>query len=227
MPTNDVPPERPGLMHRAVSYAEALARWTAAGRPERSDKELERIFSQHCTTCNWYDPPEANLPGLRLPGRRERLRCAEQDQDGHRKVPARPLVTPMPCDCCEDQPRPIPAGGCNYLVYSGGPPASFYRLVEQAIPDVEMAHGRPTGHPDGSLEFRGPPPALVGYRPEGQRLYPAWPPCTSRILRVEVMDGTLGIAGNCGSPEAEQFSRDVTVEQCQDCPVCRRPFRDS
>ena len=61
----------------------------------------------------------------------------------------------MPCDCPEDQPRPTPAGGCNYLVYSGGPLASFYRLVEHAIPDVEMAHGRPTVHPDGSLEFPG------------------------------------------------------------------------
>src|SRR3990167_11181044 len=28
---------------------------------------------------------------------------------------------PMPCDCPEDQPHPTPSGGCNYLVYSGGP----------------------------------------------------------------------------------------------------------
>ena len=82
---------------------------------------------------------------------------------------------------------PTPAGGCNYLVYSGGPMTSFYRLVEHAIPDVEMAHGRPTVHPDGSLEFPGLPPTLTGYRPEGSRLYPAWPPspcgcCGSRSL---------------------------------------------
>ena len=49
-------PEPPGLVRRAVSYTEALARWTAAGRPERPDKEVERIFHQHCKTCNWYDP---------------------------------------------------------------------------------------------------------------------------------------------------------------------------
>ena len=50
------PPEPPGLVRRAISYTEALARWTAAGRPERPDKEVERIFHQHCKTCRWYDP---------------------------------------------------------------------------------------------------------------------------------------------------------------------------
>ena len=40
--------------------------------------------------------------------------------------------------------------------------ASFYRLVEHALPDVEMAHGRPKVHADGSLEFAGPPPAIPG-----------------------------------------------------------------
>jgi hypothetical protein len=49
------PPEPPGLVRRAISYTEALARWTAAGRPERSDKEVERIFHQQCKPCKWYD----------------------------------------------------------------------------------------------------------------------------------------------------------------------------
>jgi len=48
-------PEPPGLIRRAISYTEALARWTAAGRPERSDKEVERIFHQHCKSCSWFD----------------------------------------------------------------------------------------------------------------------------------------------------------------------------
>jgi hypothetical protein len=125
----------------------------------------------------------------------------------------------MPCDCPEDQPRPAPSGGRNYLVYSGGPLSSFYRLVEQAIPDVEMIHGRPTVHPDGSLEFAGPPPALPGYRQQGPRLYPAWPPCALRMLRVQVVDGVLSITGICGSPAAEQPSREVTLNQCRNCPV--------
>lgn len=49
------PPEPPGLVRRAISYTEALARWTAAGRPERSDKEVERVFHQQCKPCKWYD----------------------------------------------------------------------------------------------------------------------------------------------------------------------------
>ena len=49
-------PNPPGLVRRAASYAGAVARWTAAGRPERSDKEVERIFHQFCKTCDWFDP---------------------------------------------------------------------------------------------------------------------------------------------------------------------------
>lgn len=126
---------------------------------------------------------------------------------------------PMPCDCPEDQPRLKATGGCNYLVCSGGPLTSFYRLVEHAIPDVEMAQGRPVVHPDGSLEFPGPPPAIPGYQPEGSRLHPTWPPCALRMLRVQVLDGVLNIAGICGSPEAEHFSHEATLDQCQNCPV--------
>lgn len=127
----------------------------------------------------------------------------------------------MPCDCPEDQPRPKPAGGCNYLVYSGGPMANFYRLVEQAIPDVEMSHERPAVHLDGSLEFAGVPPALSGYRQEGSRLYPAWPPCALRMLRVQVVDGVLGIAGFCGNPGAELFGREANPDQCRSCSARR------
>ena len=127
----------------------------------------------------------------------------------------------MPCDCPEDQPRPSPAGGCNYLVYSGGPLPSFYRLVEQAIPNVELSHGRPTVHLDGSLEFPGCPPALPGYRQEGQQLYPAWPPCLLRMLRVQVVDGVLAIGGICGDPEAAKFGLEVVLDQCRNCPTWR------
>jgi len=50
------PPQTPGLMRRTLSYAEALIAWTAARRPERPDKEVERIFHQHCKACKWFDP---------------------------------------------------------------------------------------------------------------------------------------------------------------------------
>ncbi len=99
--------------------------------------------------------------------------------------------------------------------------ASFYRLVEHAIPDVEMAHGRPVVHPDGSLEFPGFPPVILGYRPEGSRLVPAWPPCALRMLRVHVVDGVPAIDGICGSPETEHFSHEARLDQCQNCPVRR------
>ena len=67
-------------------------------------------------------------------------------------------MRPMPCNCPDDKiAPPLPQSGCAYLVHSGGPVSNLYRLVEHAIPDVEMAHGRPTVHADGSLEFPGPP----------------------------------------------------------------------
>ena len=125
----------------------------------------------------------------------------------------------MPCDCPEDRP-PRPTGGCNYLVCTDRSPNRLYRLVEQAIPDVELVHGRPIIYSDGSLEFpESPPPTLPGYRAEGQRLYPVWLPCPHRMLRVQVIDKTLDIAGICGNPEAGQFSGEVTPEQCRNCPA--------
>jgi len=48
------PPEIPNLARRTLSYAEALVVWTAAGCPKRSDKEVERIFHQHCKRCGWF-----------------------------------------------------------------------------------------------------------------------------------------------------------------------------
>jgi hypothetical protein len=47
-------PEPPGLVRRAFSYAEAVAQWTTAGMPERSDKEVERIFATFCKPCRWF-----------------------------------------------------------------------------------------------------------------------------------------------------------------------------
>jgi hypothetical protein len=128
----------------------------------------------------------------------------------------------MPCNCPDDKSvPPVPQSLCAHLVHSGGPMSNLYRLVEHAIPDMEMVHGRPKVHPDGSLEFPGPPPTIPGYRPEGARLYPAWPPCTLRMLRVQVVGGVLCIAGLCGNPEAEQFSLEVAPDQCHKCPARR------
>ena len=55
IPVSDTsPPKTPGLLRRAMSYAEAVIEWTAAGRPERSNEEVERIFHQFCKPCRWF-----------------------------------------------------------------------------------------------------------------------------------------------------------------------------
>ena|SRR3989339_1168822 len=54
-PEDPPPPQTPGLLRRAWSYTEALVEWTAAGKPERSDKEVERIFHHFCKPCKWFD----------------------------------------------------------------------------------------------------------------------------------------------------------------------------
>lgn len=45
----------PNLVQRAMSYAEAVVEWTAAGRPERSDEEVQRIYQHFCKPCKWFD----------------------------------------------------------------------------------------------------------------------------------------------------------------------------
>lgn len=57
------PPQPPGIVRRAISYAEAMAQWTAAGRPVRSDKDVEQIFNRFCKTCRWYDRPRKICKG--------------------------------------------------------------------------------------------------------------------------------------------------------------------
>lgn len=122
----------------------------------------------------------------------------------------------MGCKCPDDVS--LPRGSCNYLVYSGGPVERFYRLVAQVIPeDAELTHGLPVVHDDGSLEFPGTAPTIAGYRLEGSRLHPVWPPCVLRMLRVQVVDGVLNIAGICGNPATRQFSLEVVPDPCQKC----------
>lgn len=171
-------------------------------------------------------PPPTNLLWMWLPGGQQRFRYLQQDQDGHPTLPQETMVRSrrMSCsDCPDAQPRPSAPVGCNYLAYSGGPLHSLYRLLDQAIPvNVGLLHGRPTIYPDGSLEFTGIPPILAGYRREGSRLYPVWPPCMMRMLKVQVVDGLLTVTGICANAESERFSLEVAVDQCQTCKV-RQP----
>jgi hypothetical protein len=123
----------------------------------------------------------------------------------------------MGCECPDDVP--LPQGSCNYLIHSGGSIERLYRLVGHIIPnDAELTHGRPIVHDDGSLEFPGDPPELTGYRREGSHLYPAWPPCTLRMLQVQVAYAVLHIAGICGNPRMDDFGFEVSLDQCRKCP---------
>lgn len=48
-------PTTPSLARRSLTYAEAVAGWVKSGRPERTDEETQRIFTDHCSKCGWYD----------------------------------------------------------------------------------------------------------------------------------------------------------------------------
>ncbi len=49
-------PNYPPLSMQAWFYKEALIRWNKAGRPKRSDEEVQELLDGHCTVCSWYDP---------------------------------------------------------------------------------------------------------------------------------------------------------------------------
>ena len=54
--TRGVPvPNVPSLPYRLMTYTEAVAGWAAAGMPERSKEEVQRIFNEFCSPCDWYD----------------------------------------------------------------------------------------------------------------------------------------------------------------------------
>jgi hypothetical protein len=51
-------PKTPGVLRRALTYAEAVTGWVAAGRPERTDEETVTIFHKYCSSsppCSWFD----------------------------------------------------------------------------------------------------------------------------------------------------------------------------
>jgi hypothetical protein len=44
-----------GLGSKMFGYFDAIRRWIAAGRPVRSDEEVERIFTNECLKCDRFD----------------------------------------------------------------------------------------------------------------------------------------------------------------------------
>lgn len=53
----------PSLISRGISYAAALARWVAAGRPKRGRRERRRIFEEICKPCENYLPEPTGCGG--------------------------------------------------------------------------------------------------------------------------------------------------------------------
>jgi len=57
-----VPVQYPPTTLQAMNYAKALKAWVAAGRPKRSDEEVEQILVI-CQGCDWYDPSQKRCKG--------------------------------------------------------------------------------------------------------------------------------------------------------------------
>ena len=67
---------------RILTYAGAVAEWTAAGCPTRSPEETEAIFRTFCRSCLLYNKPLRQCRECGCPGRADRYGRLQQDQDG-------------------------------------------------------------------------------------------------------------------------------------------------
>ena len=45
----------PPIGTQAVRYLTAIERWRAAGKPERTDEEVDQILREHCSQCVYFD----------------------------------------------------------------------------------------------------------------------------------------------------------------------------
>jgi hypothetical protein len=70
------------ILGKAVNYAKALRRWVAAGRPERTDAEIEQLFDDHCSKCSMFQNGVCNSCGCPAskdqPAIRNKLRMATE-----------------------------------------------------------------------------------------------------------------------------------------------------
>ena len=46
--------EEAGFAERFKNYGMAIRRWVANGRPVRTEEEVQKIFDEHCKTCDMY-----------------------------------------------------------------------------------------------------------------------------------------------------------------------------
>lgn len=51
----DTKMETATLIGKVMNYQAAVRKWVGAGRPVRSQEEIDRIYEEHCSQCNMYD----------------------------------------------------------------------------------------------------------------------------------------------------------------------------
>jgi len=56
-------PKPPGAVRQAKNVTKAMMRWQRAGRPTRSDAEVERIYTEICQPCYWFEPAKRGNRG--------------------------------------------------------------------------------------------------------------------------------------------------------------------
>ncbi|KPK54278.1 MAG: hypothetical protein AMS22_06135 [Thiotrichales bacterium SG8_50] len=56
-------PDFPAVKKLAVSYWQAVKNWIKAGRPIRTDTEVNHLHATYCSQCNWYDKKSQRCKG--------------------------------------------------------------------------------------------------------------------------------------------------------------------
>ena len=56
-------PHYPSISMQIWSYKEALIKWNKAGRPTRTQEEVEKIHEEFCVGCEWYDVDQKRCRG--------------------------------------------------------------------------------------------------------------------------------------------------------------------
>ena len=55
-----------GIVHKVSSYASAMATWIAAGRPTRTQEQIDAILTEHCGPCEHFSGTACKLCGCRI-----------------------------------------------------------------------------------------------------------------------------------------------------------------
>lgn len=54
-PEPEPSPKAPSLLKKGLTYAKAISRWIATGRPTRDKAEIARIFDEICSKCKSFN----------------------------------------------------------------------------------------------------------------------------------------------------------------------------